>query len=121
MLLKVEDGILVIRRGIQPRLGELALPGGYINVNESWQNAAVRELEEETGIVVPVSEVTLFDVKSAPDGTVLIFGMSNKNYLASLLPKFQPTNETIERLIITSPMFLAFPIHTEMLARYFNR
>ena len=30
LLLPVDDGVLVVRRAIQPRLGQLALPGGYI-------------------------------------------------------------------------------------------
>ncbi|MBI1877066.1 MAG: hypothetical protein HYR94_02315 [Chloroflexi bacterium] len=30
VLLPVEDGLLVIRRGIEPQRGQLALPGGFI-------------------------------------------------------------------------------------------
>src|SRR5688500_14088532 len=44
-------GIVVVRRGIEPGYGELALPGGFMETGESWQEAAVRELREETAIV----------------------------------------------------------------------
>lgn len=43
-------GFVLIRRGIEPRLGFLALPGGYVDQAESAEDAARRELFEETGI-----------------------------------------------------------------------
>ncbi len=42
--------VLVVRRGNQPGLGLIALPGGYINQHERIKDAAVREAIEETGI-----------------------------------------------------------------------
>lgn len=43
-------GIVLIERGNEP-LG-LALPGGFIEVGETAEQAAVREMEEETGLHV---------------------------------------------------------------------
>jgi 8-oxo-dGTP diphosphatase len=42
--------VLLIERGEPPYLGQAALPGGYVGPSESLIDAAVRELEEETGI-----------------------------------------------------------------------
>jgi len=42
--------ILLILRGREPYLGKWALPGGFMNIDESLVSAASRELEEETGI-----------------------------------------------------------------------
>jgi 8-oxo-dGTP diphosphatase len=42
--------ILLIRRGRHPSFGMLALPGGFIEMNESLEESAARELFEETGI-----------------------------------------------------------------------
>ncbi|WP_157518608.1 NUDIX domain-containing protein [Herbidospora mongoliensis] len=120
MVLPVDEGLLVIRRAIEPRLGRLALPGGFIDIGESWQHAAARELFEETGIKVSAADVTLFDVLSAPDGTVLIFGRAPA-VASTDLPVFTPTPETSEWLIVKEPQELAFPLHTQVMAAYFAK
>src|SRR6201994_2017003 len=47
----VAGGLLTVRRAIPPAKGRLALPGGYVEVDETWQEALVRELFEETGLI----------------------------------------------------------------------
>ena len=119
LLLPVDDGVLVVRRAIEPRLGQLALPGGYIEVGESWQAAAARELREEAGITLDPATISENRVRSAPDGTVLIFGLAPHHRLAHL-PPFTPTPECSERVILTIPAPLAFPLHTAVLSEYLS-
>lgn len=45
--------VLVVERGAQPGKGQIALPGGFLNQNETTEVACIRELREETGIKVP--------------------------------------------------------------------
>lgn len=42
--------VLLIRRGRHPYYGMLGLPGGFIEMHESLEDAAARELQEETGV-----------------------------------------------------------------------
>ena len=42
--------VLLIERGIEPFKGKWALPGGFLKMDETAQEGALRELEEETGM-----------------------------------------------------------------------
>jgi bifunctional NMN adenylyltransferase/nudix hydrolase len=52
-VVKKAGHILMVRRKEAPGEGLLALPGGFINANERIQDAAMRELAEETKIDLP--------------------------------------------------------------------
>lgn len=52
---KAEPQVLLIERGDEPFKGCWAFPGGFMNMDETTEQCAIRELEEETGL--KVSEV----------------------------------------------------------------
>ena len=119
ILLPVDEGVLLVRRNIEPQIGQLALPGGYMNLGETWQQAGARELLEEAGIIIRPTEVREFCVKSAPGGTtLLVFGLAQR-VKSQDLPDFVPNEETQEMCIVTTPQELAFSTHTEALREYF--
>ena len=57
------DSVLLIRRGTPPRDGQWGLPGGAQHLGETLFEAAVREVQEETGL-----SVTPYDVITTIDG-----------------------------------------------------
>src|SRR5215218_700253 len=62
----VEDvGVLMVRRTNPP--AGLALPSGYIEHGERWQDAAARELAEETGVRVDPARIRELRVRSGED------------------------------------------------------
>jgi ADP-ribose pyrophosphatase YjhB (NUDIX family) len=53
-----DDGRLVLlRRGIEPGRGAWAQPGGFLEVDETVHEAAIRETLEETGLIVEPGEI----------------------------------------------------------------
>jgi bifunctional NMN adenylyltransferase/nudix hydrolase len=63
--------VLMIERGALPGKGQIALPGGYLNVNERAIDGMIRELREETGLKVPDKvlrgSITAHDVFDDPN------------------------------------------------------
>lgn len=45
-----EGGILMVKRGVQPGKGKWALPSGFMEIEETPEEACLRELREETGL-----------------------------------------------------------------------
>ncbi|MBT2407322.1 MULTISPECIES: NUDIX domain-containing protein [unclassified Streptomyces] len=121
-LLPVEDedgtGLVVITRTIEPALGGIALPGGFMDFGEDWRESVVRELREETGIEAPAAEVTLADAMSSPAGHLLLFGLLPPRP-ASSLPRSVATDETSGWHVLRAPTELAFPLHTRAAGAWF--
>ena len=56
------DKILLVIRGKSPSLGKWGIPGGVVEVGETVEQAVVREVFEETNVVVkPVKLITVFN------------------------------------------------------------
>ena len=49
--------VVLIRRGIEPGIGAWAQPGGFLEVDETVHEGAVRETLEETGLLVEPGEI----------------------------------------------------------------
>ncbi|MFD8629621.1 NUDIX domain-containing protein [Streptomyces hygroscopicus] len=58
--------VLLIVRGWDPFKSRWALPGGHVDTGESSLDASARELEEETGITVPATDLRQVGAFDAP-------------------------------------------------------
>ena len=52
MTSEAEPRVLLIERGNDPYKGRWAIPGGFLNMDETTEQCAIRELEEETGMKI---------------------------------------------------------------------
>ncbi|HUL61642.1 MAG TPA: NUDIX hydrolase [Methanocella sp.] len=63
-IIVIGDRVVFVRRGHEPFKGRLALPGGFVEKDETVEQAVVREAREETGLETEV--VRLIGVYSDP-------------------------------------------------------
>jgi ADP-ribose pyrophosphatase YjhB (NUDIX family) len=111
----VEDlGVLMVRRVDHP--AGLALPSGYLEYGERWEDAAARELAEETGIDVDPATIRELRVRSGEDGTLLIFAIAPAITRAALAA-FVPSAEVSELVVVSAPRNdVVFPLDAELVA-----
>lgn len=118
------EGLLVVRRGIPPQIGKLALIGGFVEDHESWQAGGAREVFEEVGVRIDAQTIAPMSfASSAPrPNRVLLFGVAASMELSEL-PPFRPSTESQSRGIIYGPAGLdvefAFPLHTAAATQFF--
>jgi 8-oxo-dGTP pyrophosphatase MutT (NUDIX family) len=118
MLVMSNKGLIVIRRALKDGYGKLAMPGGFHNRGETWQEAGCREFAEETGVLIDPARVEIYDVVTVQNGGVnLIFGVYDGIVID---PIFSHDSEIMEVLELDAPVDTAFPAHTEMMARYLD-
>lgn len=78
-VIRDRDGrVLLVRRGHEPAAGLWSLPGGRVEPGETDQQAVVREILEETGLVVECGHLLGRVELPGPGGTVADVG----DYLA---------------------------------------
>jgi len=118
LLLPVHDSVLLVRRAGGPIAGRLSLPGGFIELGESWQQAAVRRAKQECGVAVAREDLTLYEVLTSDDQ--LLVAALGKARTAAGLPRFKPNQEVAELVLASSMVDLALPAHAQLLKRYLS-
>jgi ADP-ribose pyrophosphatase YjhB (NUDIX family) len=111
----VEDGaVWLLRRGIEPCLGEWALPGGYVDFDEHPSDAAARECLEEIGCEVRIERLLGVHHAGFRDGGVVVIA-----YLGAIVagrPMPGPEALEVARFPLPDLPDLAFGTHREILS-----
>ena len=84
-----QNRVLLVQRGREPLKGKWSLPGGMLELGESLAEGVVREVREETGLIVEVLElVELLDRvhrESIPDGERVRYHYVIADYLCRVV------------------------------------
>ena len=120
--------VLYVRRNIQPKQGSLALPGGFVNTSERIETAGVRELFEETGLIVREEDFKLLASEITHNNRVMVFGVTparevnvmrevNENFKKSPQIREETQGFVMGGLNVENT---AFPFHQKNIAKYFD-
>jgi ADP-ribose pyrophosphatase YjhB (NUDIX family) len=115
----VRYGLLIQKRAIEPKKGEWALTGGYIDDGETWQAAAVREVREELGIETKEDHYELYSVTSSTNKNNILIFCTLKHSIQGFDPIHFVINSEVDGVAaMWDEMELAFPAHTEHANKY---
>lgn len=121
VIVEIDDGIVLIRRGHDPMKGMWALPAGFIEADESIEEAAIRECKEETGLDIELLE--MFGVDSFPEGPtqsgIIIFYRAKQ--IGGIL---EPGDDAADAAVFPAdnlPHNVAFRTHRAVITRWANQ
>jgi len=109
--------LLMVQRSVEPQKGLWTLPGGFVESGETTEQGALRELEEETGLIG--SGTTLLGVCTIPGrhtGGVVVIAYTVDTWEGEMTPMtdamdlgfFSPENRPE----------IAFEVHQELVKQY---
>jgi ADP-ribose pyrophosphatase YjhB (NUDIX family) len=91
------ERILMCRRAHEPRRGLWALPAGFMEENESLEQAAARETLEETGVEVSPAALVLYSILSLPHMNQVYVTFRTE---LPTVPQMQPGPESLDVALI---------------------
>jgi 8-oxo-dGTP diphosphatase len=55
--MELDGGIVLEKRAHEPKLGLWSFPSGFVDAGEPLESAAIREVEEETGLLIEIDRL----------------------------------------------------------------
>jgi ADP-ribose pyrophosphatase YjhB (NUDIX family) len=117
-LVPLNEGLVLVRRNCEPFIDDWCLPGGFIEARESPDEAAVREVFEETGLEVTIKK--LLDAFSPGRGinVIILF------YLADTVKGSMCAGDDASEVGIFKkselPNNICFDLHRRMIRKFFE-
>ena len=89
-IIPMNDGVVLLRRAIEPQIGKWSFPSGYVDRGEKLERALEREVMEECGLVVDV--VRLVGVYS-DEGQAVVLVVYHADVISGELTAGDETSE----------------------------
>lgn len=120
LLIEMNGGVVLVQRGNPPHKGEWTLPSGFVEADESAEEAAIREAEEETGLQVEIVE--LMGINSFPEGPP-VSGIMIFYRLRPIGGQLQAGDDAADvRVFMPTEMpLLPFRTHREIMAEWLEK
>jgi len=120
VMMRAPSGAVLTRRAEERTRGQLAFPAGFQeNKDSTWQNAACREVFEETGLVISPEYLKEYRTHTVANGSInLMFVFYMR--LVDEPPKREADDEVLEVVTTATPIDLAFETHTEALRAFLS-
>lgn len=124
----VTNEVFLIERGKDPYKNKYALPGGFVNIDETTKEAAIREAYEETGIVINPFNLNFLCFKDAVNRDtrnrvvtfVYYYDVANTDDINKLVAGDDAINHKVVKFNQVNDIKLAFD-HNDILLQFLNR
>lgn len=122
VIFPIGTSVLLVKRAIAPKIGDWALPGGYVGWGETIREAGARELYQETGIRIDPSKLRFLSEAAILEATGLnlIFLVADWTK-DEPLPALRPDHESsaVEPFPMAElPVNMAFPTHVDAIHKF---
>ena len=117
-LVESENGIVLTKRRYPPQVGTWCLPGGFVEAHEDAELAAIREVFEETGLVVVI--VRLLAVYSPIQGANEIILVYHVRPVGGELVAGEEVQDVGVFADHNLPNDIGFPQHAEIINNWFK-